>query len=106
MDLDNESGNESDYESGYEIAVINFSKVLNSHSRRSEISARMARFEFLSLLICSDDDVEIFINRVGNSYRGQGFTPMYSSILRESNESPLTLLNRLDLAVVKNPYPL
>ena len=84
--------------SNYEIAVINFSKVLNSYSRSSDLSARMARFEFISLLACAESDAEVFISRVRDGYRNQGFITITSLILRLPQEKPLLLLNRLDQA--------
>ena len=60
----------------------------------------MARFEFISLLVCTEPDTENFVSRVRNGYRDQGFTPRASSVLRASGEEPLALLNRLDRALV------
>jgi hypothetical protein len=88
--------------SDYEIAIINFSKVLIMHSRRSDLSARMARFEFISLLVCAELDTQRYVNRVRDGYRGQGFLPRASSILRTREEEPLSILNRLDQALEIN----
>ena len=104
LKLENENRNQSLRFSDYEIAVINFSKVLNSHSRKSDLSARMARFEFISLLECTQPDTAIFINRVIESYRYEGFIAIASSILRRAQEKPLPLLNRLDRAPEINYY--
>lgn len=97
---DTDGSGQLESSSDYEIAIINFSKALNAYSRRSDLSARMARFEFISLLVCTEPDTENFVSRVRNGYRDQGFTPRASSVLRASGEEPLVLLNRLDRAVV------
>ena len=95
-------GSQVESSSDYEIAIINFSKALNIHSRRSDLSARMARFEFISLLACTEPDTEKYISRVRNGYRDQGFIARASSVLRISKEAPLSLLNRLDRALESN----
>jgi hypothetical protein len=58
----------------------------------------MARFEFISLLACAESDAEVFISRVRDGYRNQGFIAITSLILRNPQEKPLLLLNRLDQA--------
>ena len=82
----------------YEIALINFSKALSSYSRRSDLSARMARFEFNSLLVCAELDAEIFMSRVIDGYQNENFIAIASSVLRQRYEEPLQVLNRLDHA--------
>lgn len=84
-------------QSEYELSIINFARVVTSLTRNSDITARVGRFEFFTLLPIARNQGISFINRLIQSWGDQDFliTPSYAEYV--ANETLLDLLNRLDL---------
>lgn len=84
-------------QSEYELSIINFARVVTSLTRNSDITARVGRFEFFTLIPIARNQGISFINRLIQSWGDQDFliTPSYAEYV--ANETLLDLLNRLDL---------
>lgn len=84
-------------QSEYELSIINFARVVTSLTRNSDITARVGRFEFFTLLPIARNQGISFINRLIQSWGDQDFliTPSFAEYV--ANETLLDLLNRLDL---------
>ena len=84
-----------DSKSEYEIALINFSKVLTQLTRKSDISARVGKFEFLTLLSSDSATAINFINRVQFLWKQINFRFNSTYIEYHPEESLLSLMERL-----------
>jgi GGDEF domain-containing protein len=84
-------------QSEYELSIINFARVVTSLTRNSDITARVGRFEFFTLLPVARNQGISFINRLIQSWGDQDFliTPSFAEYV--AYETLLDLLNRLDL---------
>ena len=84
-------------QSEYELSIINFARVVTSLTRNSDITARVGRFEFFTLLPVARNQGLGFINRLIQTWGDQNFliTPSFAEY--RANETLLDLLNRLDL---------
>ena len=85
-------------DSHYEIAVINFAKAIRSISRQSEISARVGKFEFFSLLHINEGGAKGYISRLSEVWVDSDYLVAAKSVTRMRGESLLPLLNRLELS--------
>lgn len=84
--------------SQYEIAVINFAKAMRSTSRQSDLSARVGRFAFFSLIHIPESGADGYISRLRELWGSDDYLLTSKFVTREPGESLLPLLNRLDLA--------
>jgi GGDEF domain-containing protein len=84
-------------QSEYELSIINFARAVTRLTRDSDITARVGRFEFFTLLPVARNQGVSFINRLIQSWGDQDFliTPSFAEYV--ANETLLDLLNRLDL---------
>ena len=84
-------------QSEYELSIINFARAVTSLTRNSDITARVGRFEFFTLLPVARNQGLGFINRLIQTWGDQNFliTPSFAEYV--ANETLLDLLNRLDL---------
>jgi GGDEF domain-containing protein len=83
-------------QSEYELSIINFARAVTGLTRDSDITARVGRFEFFTLLPVARNQGVSFINRLIQSWGDQDFliTPSFAEYV--ANETLLDLLNRLD----------
>jgi GGDEF domain-containing protein len=85
-------------QSQYEYSIITFANVVTSLTRDSDVTARIGRFEFYSLLPIDEKQALDFINRLIQRWGDQDFGLTYSFSRYKSNQSLLELLNQLDSA--------
>ncbi len=88
--------------SEYEISVINFAKVMRITSRQSDLSARVGRFTFFSLLTMPESGTHGYLSRLREKWNHESFLLTSKFVTREFGESLLPLLNRLDVAESSN----
>ncbi len=84
--------------SEYEITIINFAKAIRLISRQSDLSARVGRFVFFSLLHIPESGAPGYILRLQETWQSESYLLSSKHVTRESGESLLPLLNRLDIA--------
>ena len=84
--------------SEYEITIINFAKAIRLISRQSDLSARVGRFAFFSLLHIPESGAAGYILRLRDTWESKSYLLSSKFVTRESGESLLPLLNRLDVA--------
>lgn len=84
--------------SEYEIAVINFAKAMRASSRQSDLSARVGRFSFFSLLHIHESGADGYISRLRAIWGSSEYLLSSKFVTRARGESLLPLLNRLDIA--------
>jgi GGDEF domain-containing protein len=82
--------------SEYELSIINFAKVVSSLTRHSDVTARVGRFEFFTLLPVDGIQGQNFVNRLIRMWGEQDFLIRHSSAQYRAQETLLELLNRLD----------
>ena len=86
---------QTDSKSEYEIALINFSKVLTQSSRLSDLSARVGKLEFLTLVTSDSTTALNFINRVKTLWKHPNFQVSATHIQYRHHEGLLSLMGRL-----------
>ena len=80
----------------YEISIINFAKALNRSIRRSDLAARIDRYEFLIAVNNYPKRATEISRRIFVLWRDEEFTFSYSSSHHIEGERALSLLERLD----------
>lgn len=85
-------------QSQYELSIINFAKALTRLTRDSDVTARVGRFEFFTLLPVAPPQGLCFIDRLSQLWGEQDFLFTHSFAQYREEESLLSFLNRLDLA--------
>ena len=83
-------------QSQYELTIINFANVISRLTRDSDITARVGRFEFFTLLPVARKQGINFIDRLMQKWGNQDFSITYSFAEYLEEETLLDLLNRLD----------
>ncbi|CAB4628699.1 MAG: hypothetical protein F2602_05170 [Actinobacteria bacterium] len=84
-------------QSEYELSIINFARAVSSLTRDSDVTARVGRFEFFTLLPVARSQGVGFINRLIQLWGDQDFLITHSFAEYRANETLLDLLNRLHL---------
>jgi GGDEF domain-containing protein len=84
-------------QSEYELSIINFARAVSSLTRNSDVTARVGRFEFFTLLPVARNQGLGFINRLIQTWGDQNFLITHSFAEYRANETLLDLLNRLHL---------
>ncbi len=87
----------AEFSSEYEIAIINFAKAMRLISRQSDLSARVGRFVFFSLLHIPESAAPGYIVRLRDTWESKSYLLSSKFVIREPGESLLPLLNRLDV---------
>ena len=83
-------------QSQYELTIINFARAVSRLTRDSDVTARVGRFEFFTLLPVAREQGISFINRLTQLWGDQDFLITHSSAEYRAEETLLDLLNRLD----------
>ena len=83
-------------QSEFELSIINFAKIISCLTRDSDVTARVGRFEFFTLLPVELIQGEGFIERLIKKWGDQDFLITHSFTQYRAKESLLDLLNRLD----------
>jgi GGDEF domain-containing protein len=84
--------------SQYESSLINFARVVSRLTRNSDISARVGRFEFFTLLPVKKREGINFVNRLFNMWGTQDFAITHSFAQYRTQDSLLDFLDKLDSA--------
>lgn len=84
--------------SDYEISIINFTKALNRCIRRSDLAARIGRYEFVLAISSHHKEADDFAERLVTIWRDSDFTFSYSSTKYIEGDGAMTILDRLDQA--------
>ena len=84
-------------QSDYELSIINFARAVAHLTRDSDVTARVGRFEFFTLLPVAKNQGIGFINRLIQTWGDQDFLITHSFAEYQVSETLLDLLNRLDL---------
>ena len=82
-------------QSEYELSIINFARAVASLTRDSDVTARVGRFEFFTLLPVAKNQGIGFINRLIQTWGDQDFLITHSFAEYRAHETLLDLLNRL-----------
>lgn len=84
--------------SNYEVSIINFAKALNRCIRRSDLAARIGRYEFLIALSTHQKTPREISARIISIWRDEEFSFSYSSSRYIDGDNTISLLERLDIA--------
>jgi GGDEF domain-containing protein len=84
-------------QSEYELSIINFARAVSSLTRDSDVTARVGRFEFFTLLPVAKNQGIGFIKRLIQTWGYQDFLITHSFAEYRAHETLLDLLNRLHL---------
>lgn len=82
--------------SQYELTIINFARAVSRLTRDSDVTARVGRFEFFTLLPVARNQGISFIDRLNQFWGDQDFLITHSAAEYRAEETLLDLLNRLD----------
>lgn len=82
--------------SDYELALINFAKAISQLTRESDVTARVGRFEFFSLLPITASQGEGLVDRLMTIWGANEFDILPAYIQYMHDESALEFLMRLD----------
>ena len=82
--------------SQYELTVINFARAISRLTRDSDVTARVGRFEFFTVLPVARKQGISFIDRLTQLWGNQDFLITHSSAEFRVEDTLLDLLNRLD----------
>ena len=88
--------------SHYELSIINFAKAITRLTRDSDVSARVGRLEFFTLLPVVTVQGLNFVDRLIQIWDSEDFEIIYSFVQYIHKESLLEFLGRLDLAESKS----
>ena len=88
--------------SQYELSIINFAKAITRLTRDSDVSARVGRLEFFTLLPVVTVQGLNFVDRLIQIWDSEDFEIIYSFVQYIHKESLLEFLGRLDLAESKS----
>ena len=83
-------------QSQYESTIINFARAVSRLTRDSDVTARVGRFEFFTLLPVAREQGISFIDRITQLWGDQDFLITHSSAEYKAEDTLLDLLNRLD----------
>lgn len=83
-------------QSQYELTIINFANTISRLTRDSDVTARVGRFEFFTLLPVARKQGISFIDRLMQKWGNQDFLITHSFAEYRAEETLLDLLNRLD----------
>jgi GGDEF domain-containing protein len=83
-------------ERNYEISIINFAKALNRSIRRSDLAARIGRYEFLLAIKSFPESPAEITGRVYSIWCDEDFTFSYSSAQYVHGDGALSLMQRVD----------
>jgi GGDEF domain-containing protein len=83
-------------QSQYELTIINFANAISRLTRDSDVTARVGRFEFFTLLPVARKQGINFIDRLMQKWGNQDFFITHSFVEYRAEETLLDLLNRLD----------
>jgi GGDEF domain-containing protein len=84
--------------SQYESSIINFARVISRLTRNSDVTARVGRFEFFTLLPVYNREGINFVNRLFDMWGTQDFAITHSFAQYKTQDTLLDFLNELDLA--------
>ena len=84
-------------QSEYELSIINFARAVAGLTRDSDVTARVGRFEFFTLLPVAKNQGIGFIDRLIQTWGDQDFLITHSFAEYQAHETLLDLLNRLHL---------
>ena len=84
-------------QSEYELSIINFARAVAGLTRDSDVTARVGRFEFFTLLPVAKNQGISFIDRLIQTWGDQDFLITHSFAEYQADETLLDLLNRLHL---------
>lgn len=84
-------------QSEYELSIINFARAVAGLTRDSDVTARVGRFEFFTLLPVAKNQGIGFIDRLIQTWGDQDFLITHSFAEYQADETLLDLLNRLHL---------
>lgn len=84
--------------SQYELSIINFARAITSLTRDSDVTARVGRLEFFTLLPVDASQGLGFTARIIQLWGEQDFMITHSFAEYREKESLLDFLRRLDLA--------
>lgn len=82
--------------SQYELTIINFARAVSRLTRDSDVTARVGRFEFFTVLPVARKQGISFINRLTQLWGNQDFLITHSAAEYKAEDTLLDLLNRLD----------
>jgi hypothetical protein len=85
-------------QSQYEITIINFATVISRITRNSDVTARVGRFEFFTLLPVYNNQGVNFIDRLVEMWGAQDFVITHAFAEYRAKETLLDFLNKLDSA--------
>lgn len=85
-------------QSQYEITIINFATVISRITRNSDVTARVGRFEFFTLLPVYNNQGVNFIDRLVEMWGAQDFVITHAFAEYRAEETLLDFLNKLDSA--------
>lgn len=83
--------------SQYELSIINFARAVSTLTRDSDVTARVGRFEFFTLIPVAREQGISFIDRLTRLWGNQDFSITHSFIEYREGETLLELLDRLHL---------
>jgi GGDEF domain-containing protein len=83
-------------ETNYEVSIINFAKALNRSIRRSDLAARIGRYEFLLAINSFPESPTEITGRIYSIWQDEEFTFSYSSTQYIHGDGALSFMQRVE----------